>query len=150
MAIPALTIYPSQGTQVTVSADVLSEHCQRYDDELAHVHQTLCNAAVQFVSVTGRVITTTVSDADPSDFRGTGDSRKVVLRYHPDDPAEPFPQGSYMPFGLFLLLLVAGCAALLSGGWVLARLDRLAARSQERAQVPRYSAVITLHGSTRK
>ena len=91
--------------------------------------ETRCDAAVRFTSVTGRVITTTVTDAFPSEFSGSGRSRTIDLRYDRNDPAQPFKQSNYMPAGTFISLLASGAVVLLLGYWGVARARRLADRT---------------------
>jgi hypothetical protein len=72
---------------------------------------------VRFTTVTGRVITTTVTDAFPSEFSGSGRSRTIDLRYGRNDPAQPSKQSNYMPASTFIGLLAFGAVLLLLGYW---------------------------------
>jgi hypothetical protein len=130
LAVIALGIFLTQGSQIRVVADVLSERCQPRTDLAypAAATETRCNAVVRFTTVTGRVITTTVTDAFPSEFSGSGRSRTIDLRYGKNDPAQPFKQSNYMPASTFISLLASGAVVLLLGCWGVARARRLADR----------------------
>jgi hypothetical protein len=134
LAFIALAVFLSQGSQITVTAKVLSERCHPQYDLATHRGETRCDAGVQFITVSGRVVTTSVGDAFPSEFHGSGSSKTIDLRYDSDDPTEPYKQSNYMPLGTFLMLLGVGCAVLLWGSWMAARADHIAQRSQERLQ----------------
>jgi hypothetical protein len=130
LVVIALSVFLTQGSQIRVVADVLSERCQpRIDLAYPAGTDTRCDAAVRFTTVTGRVITTTVTDAFPSEFSGSGRSRTIDLRYDSNDPAQPFKQSNYMPATTFISLLVAGAVVLLLGFWGVARARRLAGRT---------------------
>jgi len=85
LVVIALGVFLTQGSQIRVVADVLSERCQPRIDLPSAGTETRCDAAVRFTSVTGRVITTTVTDAFPSEFSGSGRSRTIDLRYDKND-----------------------------------------------------------------
>jgi hypothetical protein len=129
LVVIALGVFLTQGSQIRVVADVLSERCQPRIDLASAGTETRCDAAVRFTSVTGRVITTTVTDAFPSEFSGSGRSRTIDLRYDKNDPAQPFKQSNYMAAGTFIGLLAFGAVALLLGYWGFARARRLADRA---------------------
>ena len=129
LVVIALGVFLTQGSQIRVVADVLSERCQPRIDLASAGTETRCDAAVRFTSVTGRVITTTVTDAFPSEFSGSGRSRTIDLRYDRNDPAQPFKQSNYMPAGTFISLLASGAVVLLLGYWGVARARRLADRT---------------------
>ena len=129
MAGIALAVFLTQGSQVRVVARVLSERCHPRDD-LAYPGsvETRCDAAVRFTAG-GRIITTTVTDAFPSEFSGSGRFRTIDLRYDNNDPAQPFKQSNDMPAATFIVLLVSGSAVLLLGCWGAARARWLADRA---------------------
>lgn len=140
LAVVALSVFLTQGSQIRVVAHVLSERCQpRFDLALAS-SQTRCDAVVRFTTVTGQVITTTITDAFPSEFSGSGRYRTITLRYDRNDPAQPFRQSNYMSAGTFVSLLALGAVVLLLGYWGVARARRLADRVvRNRARRLRYS-----------
>jgi hypothetical protein len=130
LVVIALSVFLTQGGQIRVVADVLSERCQpRTDLAYPAGTDTRCDAAVRFTTVTGRVITTTVTDAFPSEFSGSGRSKTIDLRYDANDPAQPFKQSNYMPASTFISLLASGAVVLLLGYWGVARARRLADRA---------------------
>jgi hypothetical protein len=130
LVVIALGVFLTQGSQLRVVADVLSERCQpRIDLAYPAGPETRCDAVVRFTTVTGRVITTTITDAFPSEFSGSGRSRTIDLRYDRNDPAQPFKQSNYMPAGTFISLLASGGVVLLLGCWGVARARRLADRT---------------------
>jgi len=137
LVVIALGVFLTQGSQIRVVADVLSERCQpRIDLAFPAGAETRCDAAVRFTTVTGRVITTTVTDAFPSEFSGSGRSRTIDLRYDKNDPAQPSKQSNYMPASTFISLLAFGAVLLLLGYWGVARARRLADRAV-RNRLPR-------------
>lgn len=125
----ALGVFLTQGQQVRVVADVLSKRCHPRDD-LAFPGgvETRCDAAVRFTDA-GRTITTTVTDAFPSEFSGSGRFETIDLRYDKNDPAQPFKQSNYMPASTFVILLVSGSVVLLLGYWGAARAGWIADRA---------------------
>jgi len=130
LVVIALGVFLTQGSQIRVVADVLSERCQpRIDLAYPAGTETRCDAVVRFTTVTGRVITTTVTDAFPSEFSGSGRSRTIDLRYDRNGPAQPFKQSNYMPASTFISLLASGAVVLLLGYWGVARGRRLADRT---------------------
>jgi hypothetical protein len=114
----ALVVFLTQGSQIKVQAHVLSERCHQQTDLATGEPETRCDAQVQFTAVNGQMIRTTVTDAFPYEFSGTGRSRTIALRYNSNDPAQPFKQSNYMPVGTFVVLLAFGLAAILFGGWM--------------------------------
>jgi hypothetical protein len=136
LVVMALSVFLTQGRQIRVVADVLSERCRPRTD-LAYPAGTdsRCDAAVRFTTVTGRVITTTVTDAFPSEFSGSGRSKTIDLRYDSNDPAQPFKQSNYMPASTFISLLASGAVAALLGYWGVARARRLADRLSRRGRM---------------
>ncbi len=125
----ALAVFLTQGRQARVVADVLSERCHSRDDlAFPGSVETRCDAAVRFTAG-GRTITTTVTDAFPSEFSGSGRFRTIDLRYDKNDPAQPFKQSNYMPASTFVSLLASGSAVLLLGCWGAVRANRLADRA---------------------
>lgn len=126
MAVIALGVFLTQGSQITVTASVLSEHCHPQVDLATGQGETRCDAVVQFTTTAGRIITTTVTDAFPSEFRGSGPSKTIDLRYDSSDPTQPFKQSNYMSVDTFVLLLAFACAAVLFGSWGFKRAPQLA------------------------
>lgn len=118
----ALGVFLTQGSQIRVRAHVLSERCHPQTDLATGQPETRCDAQVQFTTVKGQVIRTTVTDALPYEFSGTGHFRTIALRYNSGDPTQPFKQSNYMPVDAFVVLLVFGAAAILFGGWMLHKL----------------------------
>jgi hypothetical protein len=130
LVVVALGVFLTQGSQVRVVAHVLSERCQLRIDPADPVGpETRCDAAVRFTTATGRVITTTVTDAFSSEFSGSGRSRTIDLRYDENDPEQPFKQSNDMPAATFISLLASGAVVLLLGSWGAARASRLADRA---------------------
>jgi hypothetical protein len=135
----ALMVFFTQGSQIRVTATVLSESCHPKADLATGQTETRCDATVQFITASGRRITTKITDAFPYEFYGSASFRKINLRYFSNDPTGPMKQSNYMTLTAFVLITVfAGTAALL-GGWGFARADRLAARSR-RKYMERYSS----------
>lgn len=129
----ALGVFFTQGSQVKVTGTVLSEHCHPQLDVGTGVSETRCDAAVQYTTQTGRVITTTVSDAFPYEFRHRGGTLTTIqLRYDSSDPTDPFKQSNYMSVGEFLLVLGLGGIAAIIGAFWLARAGRNAENSARR------------------
>jgi hypothetical protein len=118
----ALGIFLTQGSQIKVRAHVLSERCHFQTDLATGQPETRCDAQVQFATADGQVIRTTVTDAFPYEFSGTGHFRTIALRYDSNDPTQPFKQSNYMPVDTFVVLLVFGVAAILCGGWMFRKL----------------------------
>jgi hypothetical protein len=121
-----LGVFLTQGSQIRVTAKVLSEKCHPSTDLADGQTETRCDADVQFTTASGQLITTSVTDAFPYEFSGEGQSRTIDLRYDSGDPAQPFKQSNYMSAGEFVLLLIIGVAAMLFGGWGLRRVRRMA------------------------
>ncbi len=128
----ALGVFLTQGSQIRMTANVLSERCHPQRDLGTGQVETRCDAAVRFMTVTGRVILTTVTDAFPYEFSGPRQSRTIDLRYDSNDPTQPFKQSNYMPAVTFVVLLVFGCAAILFGVWGVMRSGQLAERAARR------------------
>jgi hypothetical protein len=128
LVLIALVVFLGQGSQIRVTARVLSKSCHLQTDLATGQVQTRCNAEVRFTAVSGQVVTTTVGDALSSEFSGSGRSQTIDLRYDSGDPSQPFKQSNYMPVGTFILLLVLGTGALAFGWWICARARWLADR----------------------
>ena len=109
----ALLVFSTQGSQIQVTAKVLSERCHPQTDLATHQVETRCDADVEFTAVNGQVIRTKITDAFPYEFSGSGQSRTIGLRYDESDPTQPYKQSNYMAVGVFVLLLVLGMAAML-------------------------------------
>ena len=133
MVLIALGVLLTQGSQIPVTGTVLSERCHAQFDPATHQSETRCDAAVRFTTRTGRVITTTVTDAFPYEFHHKpGQPATIRLRYDSNDPAHPYKQSNYMSVGQFLLVLGIGAVAAGFGGWWLARAERIAERAVRR------------------
>lgn len=133
LMLVGLSVFLTQGSQIKVTATVISEHCHRQLDFATHRNETRCDAAVRFATSTGRVITTTVTDAFPYEIRHTpGKSATIRLRYDASDPADPFKQSNYMSVGQFLLVLGLGVGATALGALWLARAERIAEKAARR------------------
>jgi hypothetical protein len=137
MILVALGVFLTQGSQIRVTATVLSEHCgYRYDFGAPASSGTRCDASVRFTTRSGRVIRTTVTDAFPYEFsHRAGRPTTIQLRYDSSDPTQPFKQSNYMSVGEFLIVLAIGLVATALGIWWLVGAERLA----ERAVRPRMS-----------
>jgi hypothetical protein len=123
----ALGVFLTQGSQIRVTAKVLSEKCRPRTDLAFGQTETRCDADVQFTTASGQLIRTSVTNAFLYEFSGEARSRTIDLRYNSSDPAQPFKQSNYMSAGEFVLLLIIGVAAMLFGGWGLVRVRRMAA-----------------------
>jgi hypothetical protein len=137
MILVALGVFLTQGSQIRVTATVLSEHCgYRYDFGAPASSGMRCDASVRFTARSGRVIRTTVTDAFPYEFsHRAGRPTTIQLRYDSSDPTQPFKQSNYMSVGEFLIVLAIGLVATALGIWWLVGAERLA----ERAVRPRMS-----------
>jgi len=129
-----LSVFLTQGSQIRVRANVLSERCHPQTDLATGARETRCDAQVQFTTVDGQVIRTTVTDAFPDEFSGTGPSRTIALRYDRGDPTQPYKQSNYMPVGAFVGLLIFGAATILYGGWMLYKLRPTDAPQRDHAE----------------
>jgi hypothetical protein len=128
LVLIALGVFLSQGSQIRVTARVLSRSCHLQPDLGTGQVDTRCDAQVQFTAVNGQVIRTEITDAFRSEFSGSGRSQTIALRYDRGDPSQPFKQSNYMPVGEFILLLVIGTGALTLGCWMYARAQWVADR----------------------
>ncbi len=80
------------------------------------------------------MIRTTVTDAFPDEFTGTGRSRTIALRYDRGDPTQPYKQSNYMPVGTFVMLLIFSAATISFGGWMLYKLRSTDASQRNHAE----------------
>ena len=127
MLFIALGVYSSQGSQLRVTAAVLSEHCHQQYDPAYGAEETRCDASVRFTTRSGQVIRTTVTDAFPYEFsHRPGRLTTIQLRYDSVDPADPDKQSNYMSVGEFLLVLGIGAVAATTGTLWLVRAERIA------------------------
>ena len=118
MTALVLGVFLTQGSQMKARASVLSEQCHPQTDLATGQTETRCDAQVQYTTVNGQVIKTTITDAFPYEFSGTGHSRTIALRYDSNDPAQPFKQSNYMPIDTFVVMVVFGTAMILFAGWI--------------------------------
>jgi hypothetical protein len=133
MILIALGVFLTQGSQIQVTGTVLSERCHQQFDPAIHQSETRCDAAVRFMTRTGQVITTMVTDAFPYEFHHMpGQPATIRLRYDSNDPAHPYKQSNYMSAGQFLLVLGIGVPAAGFGAWWLARAERIAVNAARR------------------
>jgi hypothetical protein len=134
----ALGVFLTQGSQIQVTGTVLSEHCHPQFDLGTGATETRCDAAVRYTTRAGRVITTTVGDAYPYEFRHRpGTSPTILLRYDSNYPADPFKQSNYMSVGEFALVLGLGGIATIFGVLWLVRANRIAENTaRRRAPLP--------------
>jgi len=139
MLMVALVVFLTQGSQIGVTGTVLSERCHPQFDLGTGADETRCDAAVRYTTRTGRLITATVADAFPYEFRHRpGTPTTIQIRYDSNDPADPFKQSNYMSIGEFLLVLALGAIATTFGLLWLTRADRIAENSaRRRAQLQR-------------
>lgn len=136
MLLVGVTVFLTQGSQIQVTATVISEHCHPQYDLGTGSTDTRCGAAIRYTTRTGQVIAATITDAFPGEFRHTAAGMTTIqVRYDSGDPASPYKQSNYMPLGQFLLVLGLGCAATVAGGWWLARADLIARRAAARRSV---------------
>lgn len=124
----ALIVFSTQGSQIQVTAKVLSERCHPQLDLATRQEETRCDADVEFTAVNGQVIRTKITDAFPYEFSGPGQSRTIGLRYDKSDPTQPYKQSNYISAGEFILLLVLGVAAMLFSAWRFMRVRRMGPR----------------------
>jgi hypothetical protein len=140
LVLVALLVFLTQGSQVRVTATASSEHCHPQVDLATGIGETRCDADVRFVTVTGRIINTTVTDAFPYEFHHrSGMPTTIELRYDTNEPMRPYKQSNFMSVGQFLLVLGLGVTALSLGALWLARADRYAqnaARRRAQRSVP--------------
>lgn len=129
-----LGVFLTQGSQVRVRANVLSKRCHPQTDLASGERETRCDAQVQFTTVNGHVIQTTITDAFPDEFSRTGRSWSIALRYNRGDPTQPYKQSNYMPTGTFVMLLIFGAATISYGGWMLYKLRPPDASQRNHAQ----------------
>jgi hypothetical protein len=133
MILIALGVFLTQGSQVRVTATVLSERCHRQYDLATSSDETRCDASVRFATRSGRVITTMVTDAFPYEFsHRPGRPTTIQLRYDTSDPASPYKQSNYMSVGVFLLLLGIGAVAVTAGILWVVNAERLAENAVRR------------------
>jgi hypothetical protein len=138
MVFLALGVFLTQGSQIAVSGTVISEQCHQQIDVATRQSETRCDAAVRYATSTGRVITTTVTDAFPYEFHHKpGQPETIRLRYDSNDPAHPYKQSNYMSVGQFLVVLGIGTVFGALGAWWLARAERIAEKAVRR--LARYS-----------
>ena len=117
----ALIVYPFQGSQIEVTAQVLTQKCYTNFNFAMQQHEVRCDLAVRFRTKTGEVITTTVGGALASEINSRDGRETIQLRYDPNDPKSPYKQSNYMPFGVFIGLLVGGLAAIVYSIWAFRR-----------------------------
>jgi hypothetical protein len=131
MFLIALCVFLTQGSQIRVTATVLSENCgYQYDFGAPAASGTRCNASVRFTTRSGQVIRTAVTDAFPYEFsHRAGRPMTIQLRYDSSDPTQPFKQSNYMSVGDFLIVLGVGLVATALGIWWLVGAERLAERA---------------------
>ena len=133
MVLVALIVFLTQGSQLQVTATVLSEHCHKQFDVATDASETRCDAAVRYTTVTGRIDRTTINDAFRDEFNHPqGKPATIRLRYDRDYPADPFKQSNYMPAWTFVTLLGLGALAGTFGTVWLARAVRIAENSMLR------------------
>jgi hypothetical protein len=113
----ALTVFTTQGSQIEVRAQVLSEQCHNAFDPADGQTETRCNLAVRFTTRSGQVIRTSVGDALESEISYAGNRQVIELRYDPNDPGQPFKQSNYMSVQIFIFLMILGCTGTLLGLW---------------------------------
>jgi hypothetical protein len=137
----SLVVFLTQASEVRVTASVLSRNCSRQYDAGSRQTQTRCNALVRY-NADGRTITTTITDAFPTEFTPTGHGMTIDLRYDPGYPADPYKQSDYMSAGVFAALLSAGALILAAGTWWVIRAEPLAAKGIERVQRRRHEQLL--------
>ena len=123
----ALIVYPFQGSQIEVTAQILTQTCHTNFNFATHQHEVRCDLDVRFRTRSGEVVTTTVGGALLSEINSRDGHTTIQLRYDPSDPKSPYKQSNYMPIGAFLGLLVGGIAVIAYSIWAfrraLARID---------------------------
>jgi hypothetical protein len=133
MLFVALLVFLTQGSQIRVTAAVLSEHCHPQFDPAYGAGETRCDASVRFTTASGQVIRTTVTDAFPYEFsHRPGRPTTIQLRYDTFDPANPDKQSNYMSVGEFLLVLGIGAGAATTGTLWVVRAERIAENTVRR------------------
>lgn len=134
MIFLALGVFLTQGSQIRVTATVLSEHCQyQYDFGAPAASGTRCDALVRFTTRSGQVIRTTVTDAFPYEFSHRPRRPTTIqLRYDSDDPIQPYKQSNYMSVGEFWTVLGIGAAPTAFGILIVARAERAAENAVRR------------------
>ena len=137
MAGTALIVFFSQGSQIKVTAQVLTKRCGPKWDLATRMTETRCDASVRFTTRTGQVIVTTITDAFASEFTQRGRYDTIELRYDSNDPAQPYKESNYMDPTTFSVLLGFGCAATILTVWGYKRADRIAEKAAARARLAR-------------
>jgi Protein of unknown function (DUF3592) len=133
LVLVALSVFLTQGSQIRVTAVVLSERCHPQVDLATGVGETRCDVAARFTTKSGQVINTTVTDAYRSEIRHEpGEPATIQLRYDSSDPSQPFKQSNYMSAGQFALVLGLGVLASGLGTLWLARAQRMAENAVRR------------------
>jgi hypothetical protein len=120
-------VFLTQDSQIRVTATVLSRHCHPQYDAGTRQTETRCNALVRYRAA-GRVITTTITDAFPTEFTTTRHVMTIDLRYDPGFPADPDKQSNYMSAGEFALLMSISVLLLAGGAWWIIRAEAIAAK----------------------
>jgi hypothetical protein len=127
LILVALGVFLTQGSQIPVTAVVLSERCHPQVDLATGIGEIRCDVAARFTTRTGQVISTTVTDAYRSEIRHVpGKPPTIRLRYDSSDPSQPFKQSNYMSAGVFALVLGLGVLACGLGIWWLTRAQPIA------------------------
>jgi hypothetical protein len=135
MILIALGVFLTQGSQIRVTATVLSESCQSQYDPAVFTYETRCDASVRFTTRSGQLISTTVTNAFPYEFsHRLGRPTTIQLRYDSDDPTQPFKQSNYMSVGEFWTVLGIGAVPTAFGILIVARAERFAANAVRRSQ----------------
>jgi uncharacterized BrkB/YihY/UPF0761 family membrane protein len=135
MILVALGVFLTQGSQIRVTATVLSENCHSQYDLAVHTDETRCGAAVRFTTRSGQLISTTVTDAFPYEFsHRPGRSTTIQLRYDSSDPTQPFKQSNYMSVGEFCIVLGIGVASTAFGILIVTRAEQSAENAVRRSE----------------
>jgi hypothetical protein len=135
MILIALGVFLTQGSQIRVTATVLSESCHSQYDLTVHADQTRCDAAVRFTTRSGQLIAATVTDAFPYEFsHRPGRSTTIQLRYDSSDPTQPFKQSNYMSVGELCTVLGVGVVCTAFGILAFTRAERSGENAVRRSQ----------------
>jgi hypothetical protein len=117
LVLIALVVYPFQGSQIEVTAQILNRTCHTNFNLATQQHEIRCDLNVRFRTKSGQVVSTTVGGALSSEINSRDGRETIQLRYDSGDPKSPYKQSNYMPIGVFIGLLVGGLVVIAYSVW---------------------------------